>query len=210
MKTITTLGLALLLFTAGIQKAAAQSGPALLEEHFTENDRGWNLGEDRNVIRRIEDGKLYMECRKYLLPEGGGYWIKAPDFKLPASNYSISVTTRWLKNMKTDERYSPYGLIIGDYYFLIYGDGNRRLLKYNATDKKYETMVDWGEHSAINKKGSGDNKLEIRYQDGKAAFYSNGSLLFKKDAVIEEGTPVKLYIESSEVVTYDDLIVKAL
>ena len=187
---------------------AAQTGTVLLEEHFTENERGWNLGEDKDVIRKIEGGKLTLECRKYLTTKGG-YWLRLPDFKLPAS-FSVAVTTHWLKNMKTDDTYSPYGLILGDYYFLIYGDGNRRLLKYNTTEQKYETLVDWGEHSAINKKGTADNKLEIQYKDGKAAFYANGQMLYKKEAVIPEGTSVKLYLENSEMVSYDDLIVKNL
>jgi len=187
----------------------AQSGKILLEEHFVENDRGWNLGTDMDVVRTIEDGKLILECKKYLTNKGG-YWLKTPDLKLPANNFSVAFTTHWLKNMKTDETYSPYGVIIGDYYFLIYGDGNRRLLKYNTVDKKYETIVDWGGNSALKEKGSGDNRLEIQYKDGKAAFYANGQMLYKKDAIIPEGATVKLYLENSEMVSFDDLIVKTL
>ena len=133
-----------------------------------------------------------------------------PDFKLPASNYSISFTTHWVKNMKTDDSYSPYGMILGEYYFLVYGDGERRLLRYNTVDKKYETIVDWGAQSVINKRGSGDNKWEIQYKDGKAAFYANGNMLYKKEVAIPEGTTVKLYVEKSEVVEFDDLVVKGL
>ena len=186
----------------------AQSGKVLIEEHFVENDRGWNLGDDKDVVRKIEGGKMILECKKYLSTKGG-YWIKLPDFKLPPT-FSVSVTTHWIKNMKTDGTYSPYGLILGDYFFLIYGDGDRRLLKFNATDQKYETIVDWGANSAINKGGSADNKLEVRYKEGKAAFYSNGQMLFKKEAIIPEGSSVKLYVENSEMVTFDDLIVTGL
>ena len=200
----------LILFLMPLANAMGQSGSVLLEEHFTENDRGWNLGDDNDVTRKIENGKMILEAKKYLNGKGGGYWIKAPDFKLPANNYSVSFTTHWIKNMKTDDRYSPYGMILGDYYFLVYADGERRLLKYNTTEKKYETLVDWGEQSVIMKKGEGDNKWEIRYQDGKATFYANGNMLYKKDASIPEGTFVKLYIENSEMVEFDDLVVKAL
>lgn len=201
---------ALVLLIMPICKVVAQSDRVLLEEYFDENDRGWNLGSDNNVVRKIEGGKFILECKKYLNPTGGGYWIKVPDFKLPANNYSIAVTTHWIKNMKTTDTYSPYGLILGDYYFLIYGDGNRRLLRYNTVDKKYETIVDWGAASALNKKGDGDNILEIKYKDGKAAFYANGQMLYKKDVIITEGASVKLYIESSEVVSFDDLMIKAM
>ncbi|MBL7766381.1 MAG: trypsin-like peptidase domain-containing protein [Chitinophagaceae bacterium] len=190
-----------------------QIGTIQLWEKFSENDRGWNLGSDNNVIRSIENGKMKLECKKYEMYNGtfkgkGGYWIRLPDLKLPSNNYSVSVTTRWIKNMKTNDTYSPYGLILGDYYFLIYADGDRRLLKFNTVDKKYETIVNWGVSSAINKKGSADNKLEIRVTDGKAAFYANGQMLFKKEVSIPDATSVKLYVENSEVVTFDDLIVK--
>ena len=131
-----------------------------------------------------------------------------PDFKLPETNYSVSVNTHWIKNMSDDDRYSPYGLMLGEYYFFIYADGNRRLLKYNSIDKTYETIVDWGTHTAIKEKG--DNRLEIQYKDGKAAFYSNGEMLFRKEISIPEGTYLKLYIEKSEMVSYDDIIVKGL
>ncbi len=197
-----------LLCACSILKASAQEGKILVEEHFVENDRGWNLGDDNNVARTMKDGKLTLECKK--LEKGGGYWIKMPDFKLPASNYSISFTTHWVKNMKTDDSYSPYGMILGEYYFLVYGDGERRLLRYNTVDKKYETIVDWGAQSVINKRGSGDNKWEIQYKDGKAAFYANGNMLYKKEVAIPEGTTVKLYVEKSEVVEFDDLVVKGL
>lgn len=205
--TARLLGLWLLLMP--LSNIVAQTGKVLVEEHFNENDRGWNLGTDRDVVRKIEGGKFILECKKYLTTKGG-YWIKVPDLILPANNFSIAVTTHWIKNMKTDGAYSPYGIIIGDYYFLIYGDGNRRLLKYNSIDKKYETIVDWGENSSLIKKDNGDNKLEIQYRDGKAAFYANGQMLFKKDVIITEGTSAKLYIENSEVVSFDDLIVKVL
>ncbi len=191
-------------------KSAGQSGKVLVEEHFVENDRGWNLSDDNNVVRKIENGKMVLECKKYLTGKGGGYWIKLPDFKLPANNYSVSYTTHWVKNMKTDDSYSPYGVILGDYYFLTYADGERRLLKLDPVTKKYETIVDWGVQSVINKKDNGDNKWEIRVQDGKAAFYANGNMLYKKDAVIPEGTSVKLYIENSEMVQFDDVVVKSL
>ncbi len=186
----------------------AQMQKVILEDHFDENDRGWNLGSDKDVVRTIEGGKLIMECKKYLTSKGG-YWIKVPDLELPRGNFSIAVTTHWIKNMKTDDTYSPYGIIIGDYYFLIYGDGNRRLLKYNTIDKKYEVIVDWGQHSALNRKDKGDNQLQIVYKDGKAAFYANGQMLFKKDVILPEGTSPKLYIENSEMVSFDDLIVKS-
>jgi len=198
----------LLLFVAPFTKASAQSGRVLVEEHFTENERGWNLGEDNNVVRSMKDGKMVIECKKYLTGKGGGYWIRMPDYKLPANNYSVSFSTHWVKNMKTDDSYSPYGMILGDYYFLTYADGERRLLKYNTVDKKYETIVDWGVQSVINKKGN--NTGEIRYQDGKASFYANGNMLYKKEATIPEGTSVKLYIENSEMVEFDDLVVKSL
>jgi hypothetical protein len=201
--------LALCLLTIPLSKVVAQTEKVLVEEHFVENDRGWNLGSDNDVVRKIEEGKLILECKKYLTTKGG-YWIKVPDVTLPENNFSISVTTHWIKNMKTDDSYSPYGIIAGDYYFLIYGDGNRRLLKYNIIEKKYEVIVDWGESSALNKKDVGDNKLEIQYKDGKAAFYANGEMLYKKEAIIKEGTPVKLYVENSEVVSFDNLIIKIL
>ena len=204
---ISTRLLALCLLMMPLSKGVAQMGKVLVEEHFDENDRGWSLGSDNDVVRKIEGGKFILECKKYLTNKGG-FWIKVPDLKLPANNFSISVTTHWIKNMKTDDSYSSYGILVGDYYFLIYGDGNRRLLKYNSIDKKYETIVDWGENSALNKKDNGDNKLEIQYKDGKGAFYANGQMLYKKDVTITEGTLVKLYIENSEVVSFDDLIVK--
>ncbi|MEP7165870.1 MAG: hypothetical protein ABI741_14305 [Ferruginibacter sp.] len=192
-----------------LSKVVAQTEQVLVEEHFVENDRGWNLGSDYDVVRKIEGGKFILESKKYLTNKGG-YWIKVPDLKLPANNFSISVTTHWIKNMKTDDSYSPYGIIVGDYYFLIYADGNRRLLKYNTIDKKYEVIVDWGENSALNKKDNADNKLEIQYKDGKGAFYANGEMLYKKDITIPEGSSAKLYIENSEVVSFDDLIIKVL
>ncbi len=208
MKISTGL-LALCLLTMPSSKIIAQSGKILVEDHFVENDRGWNLGSDHDVVRKIEDGKFVLECKKYLTT-GGGYWVKVPDLVLPGNNFSISVTTHWIKNMKTDDRYSPYGMIVGDYYFLIYGDGNRRLLKYNSIDKKYETIVDWGVNSTLYKRDNGENRLEIQYTDGKAAFYANGEMLFKKEVTITEGASAKLYVESSEVVSFDDLIVKVL
>ncbi len=200
----------LLLFMLPVASTLAQSGKVLLEEHFLENDRGWNLGEDNNVVRKIENGKMILECKKYLLEKGGGYWIKCPDFKLPPTNYSVSVTTKWIKNVKEEGKYNPYGIILGDYYFMMYADGDRRLLKYNTVEKKYETIVDWGVQSAINKKGDKTNTWEIRYQDGKAAFYANGNMMYKKEIEIPENTSVKLYIENSEMVEFDDLIVKNL
>ena len=208
MKLITKLFVCLLLVVP-VLKTIAQSEKVLMEEHFNENANGWNLGDDKDVVRKIEDGKMIMECKKYLT-NGGGYWIKAPDVTLPATNFSVAVTTHWIKNMKTDDSYSPYGIIISDYYFLIYGDGNRRMLKYNSLEKKYETIVDWGESSVIHKRADGDNKLEVKYQNGKAAFYVNGQMMYKKDAEIDEGSSVKLYIENSEMVAFDDLIVKKL
>ena len=187
----------------------------LVEEHFVENDKGWNLGEDKDVKRSIENGRLVMESKKYTIENGvhkskGGYWIKMPESKLPADNYSITFTTRWKKNMKNDEKYSPYGMILGDYYFLVYADGDRRLLKWDTTAKKYETIVDWGVQAAINKKDLADNNWEIRYQDGKAAFYGNGNMLYKKEILIPKDTYIKLYVENSEVVAFDDIVVKKL
>ena len=208
MKPAIHLLLAVMLLMP-FSKAAGQAGKTLLEEHFVENERGWNLGDDKDVVRRIEDGKLILECKKYLTTKGG-YWIKVPDFKLPATNYSVAITTHWIKNMKTDETYSPYGVILGDYFFLLYGDGNRRLLRLDPTDNKYVTIVDWGENAAIKKKGAGDNRIEIQYRDGKVGFYSNGELIYKKEATIPDATPIKLYVENSEVVSFDDLVVKAL
>ncbi len=193
-----------------MSKIQAQTGKILVEEHFVENDRGWNLGEDNNVVRTINDGKLVLECKKYLTGKGGGYWIKLPDFKLPHNNFSISLTTRWIKNMKDNDAYNPYGIILGDYYFLVYGDGERRLLKYNTVEKKYEPIVDWGVQSVIHKKGEADNVWEIRFHDGKAAFYANGQMLYKKEITLPTDCTVKLYIENSEMVAYDDLIVKEL
>lgn len=204
-----TIQLFALLFMFPFSIVLAQTGKVIVEDHFDENDRGWNLGSDNDVIRKIEGGKFILECKKYLSTKGG-YWIKVPDLKLPKNNFSISVTTHWIKNMKTDDSYSPYGIILGDYYFLIYGDGNRRLLKYNTIDKKYETIVDWGENSALNIRDLGDNKLEIQYKDGKASFYANGQMLFKKEISITEGISAKLYIENSEMVSFDDLLVKIL
>ncbi len=202
---------ALLMLSIPASQAIAQSGKILLEEHFVENDRGWNLGEDNNVIRKIQDGKMVLESRKHLTEKGsGGYWIRLPDYKLPANNFSVTFTTRWVKNAKTDDSYSPYGMILGDYYFLVYADGERRLLKYNTVDKKYETIVDWGIQSVINKKGTADNKWEIQYKDGKAAFYANGNMLYKKEVTIPENTSIKLYIENSEMVEFDDVVVKGL
>ena len=205
--------LLILFFIIPLSKSFAQSsepkasGTYLLEERFVENDRGWNLGDDNNVKRSIENGKLTIECKK---TAGGGYWIKCPDFKLPATNYSVSVNTTWIKNQMDGETYSPYGLILGDYYFLIYADGDRRLLKYDAIEKKYEPIVDWGVNSALNKYTDGDNKLEIQYKDGRAALFANGEMLFRKELSFPEGTTVKLYIEKTEVVSYDDLVVKML
>ncbi|MBK7761956.1 MAG: hypothetical protein IPI46_01105 [Bacteroidetes bacterium] len=207
MKKYYRLFTFLILFPFSI--VCAQSGKVLVEDHFDENERGWNLGSDHDVVRKIEGGKFILECKKYLSTKGG-YWIKVPDLKLPGNNFSISITTHWIKNMKTDDTYSPYGIIIGDYYFLIYGDGNRRLLKYNSIEKKHETIVDWGENSAIKTRDLGDNKLEILYKDGKAAFYANGEMLFKKEITITEGISAKLYIENSEMVSFDDLLVKIL
>jgi hypothetical protein len=201
--------LPLFVFQLTAIKVLAQSDQILAEEHFAENDRGWNLGFDMGVDRKIEDGKLVLDCKKYLAG-GGGYWIKMPDLKLPADGYSISFTTHWIKNAKEDDSYSPYGMILGDYYFLIYGDGERRLLKYNTEEKKYEILVDWNQSSSILQRDEGDNLLEIQYKDGKAAFYANGQMLYKKEVAIPEGTVVKLYIENSEVVAYDDLVVKML
>src|SRR5436190_20990232 len=109
MKTTTAL-LAVLVLLLPSSKILAQETKILAEDHFVENDRGWNLGEDLNVVRKIEDGKMTLECKKYLAG-GGGYWIKMPDVKLPANNFSVSVTTHWIKNMKTDDTFSPYGLI---------------------------------------------------------------------------------------------------
>ena len=191
-------------------RSVGQSSKILVEEHFVENDRGWNLGEDNNVVRKIENGKMILECKKYQTGKGGGYWIRLPDFKLPANNYSVTFTTHWVKNVKPNDTYNPYGMILGDYYFLAYGDGERRLLKYDTAAKKYETIVDWGAQSVINKRDNGDNKWEIRYQDGKAAFYANGNMLYKKEVKIPEGTSVKLYIENSEMVEFDDLVVRSL
>lgn len=201
-----TVSLLILFLIIPFSKIQAQKEKILLEEHFVENERGWTLGDDDNVVRKIEKGKLTIESKKY---SGGGFWIKLPDFKLPANNYSIAVTTSWLKN-KAPNDFAPYGLIIGDYYFLIYANGDRRLLKYNSADNKYETIVDWSVTTVIHKLRTGDNRLEITYSDGKIAFYANGQMLYKKDAVIPEGTLVKLYIEKSEVVSFDDLIIKAL
>lgn len=79
-----------LLVAGSFSKSAGQSGKVLVEEHFVENDRGWNLSDDNNVVRKIENGKMVLECKKYLTGKGGGYWIKLPDFKLPANNYSVS------------------------------------------------------------------------------------------------------------------------
>ncbi|MCD6012748.1 MAG: hypothetical protein K0Q79_2610 [Flavipsychrobacter sp.] len=199
----------LFLFVLPVSGIRAQSGKVLLEEHFQENDRGWNLGETNNVIRKIENGKMILECQKYLTGKGGGYWIKLPDFKLPPTSYSITYNTKWIKNVKEEGKYNPYGVILGDYYFLSYADGDRRLLKYDTVAKKYETIVDWGVQTVINKKGD-PNKWEIRYQDGKAAFYANGNMLFKKEITIPEGTSIKLYIENSEMVEFDDIVVKNL
>lgn len=203
----------LILLTSNI--ADAQSGSIIAEEHFVENDKGWNLGTDNDVVRKIENGKLLLECKKYTIENGvhkskGGYWLKMPESKLPSNNFSITFTTRWKKNMKSDDAYSPYGIKLGDFYFLVYGDGERRLLKWDTLAKKYETIVDWGVQSVINKKDIADNKWEIRYQDGKAAFYANGSMLYKKEIYLPANTYVKLYIENSEVVEFDDIIVKNL
>ncbi len=201
--------LAMVFLLAPVTSTHAQSGKVLVEEHFKENDRGWNLGEDNNVVRKIENGRLVMEAKKYLTGKGGGYWIKMPDYKLPSNNFSLSYTTRWIKNMKTDNSYSPYGVILGDYYFLLYADGDRRLLKYNSAEKKYETLVDWNEQAIINKKGTADNKWEITYQNGQATFYANGQMMYKKDVTLPADCPVKLYIENSEVVEFDDIVVKS-
>lgn len=192
-----------------------QAQNILVEEHFVENDKGWNLGEDKDVVRSIDNGRLVMEGKKYTFENGvfkgkGGYWLKMPESKLPADNYVISFTTRWKGNKRNDDKYSPYGVILGDYYFLVYADGDRRLLKWDTSGKKYETIVDWGVQSVINKKDLADNKWEIRYQDGKAAFYCNGNMLYKKEIYIPMGSFVKLYIENSETVAFDDVIVKKL
>ncbi len=181
----------------------------LLEERFNENDRGWNLGDDKDVVRKIENGKFILECNKYLTNKGG-YWIRVPDFTLPATNYSISVTTEWIGNKRNDGAYNAYGFILADYYFMVYADGDRRLLKWNAEEKKYETLVDWSESSAIKKYAEGENKWEITYKDGKAGFYANGQMLYKKEIVIPEGTYIKLYVENSERIKFDNIIVKSL
>ena len=191
-----------------ILKASAQEGRILVEEHFVGNSRGWTVGEDNDFVRTMKDGRLTLECKK--LEKGGGCSIKLPDFKLPAGNYSISFTTRWVKNLKKENTYSPYGIIVGAYYFLAYGDGDRRLLRYNGFDGKYETIVDWGVQSAIHKRGSEDNKWEIQYKDGKAAYYANGNLLYKKEFNIPEEAAVKLFVDKSEMVEFDDLVVKSL
>ncbi len=185
--------------------SAFVGGKVLFEDHFNENENGWELGSKESADLEIKNGKLFMECKKF--PAGGGYWFKVPDLKLPLSGFKMKCTTKWLRNKLQNDTYSPYGFIIDNYYFLVYADGERRLLFYNKDTKAYETIVDWGEASAIKTTTTGENTFEIVYADGKAAFYCNGEMLYKKPVTFVEGESLKLYIEKSEVVEFDDLIV---
>ncbi len=96
MKISTSL-LALCLLMMPASKVVAQTGKVLVEDHFDENDRGWNLGSDNDVVRKIEGGKFILECKKYLTNKGG-YWIKVPDLKLPANNFSVSALCKKIIN----------------------------------------------------------------------------------------------------------------
>ncbi|MCX6181295.1 MAG: hypothetical protein NT150_05170 [Bacteroidetes bacterium] len=182
-------------------------GSIIFEDHFNENENGWDLGEKESANITIKNGKLLFECKKYLTNKGG-YWVKTPDLNLPESGFTAKCTTKWIKNRLTDENYSPYGFIIGSYYFLVYADGERRLLFYNSDAKQYETIVDWGKNSAIKTKDSGENQFEISYREGKVSLYCNGEMLFKKPMNFsKDGEHLKLYTENSEVIEFDDLVV---
>jgi|GEM_PF-6321007 hypothetical protein len=195
-----------LLLIICLHDASAQN--VLMEEHFNENENGWSLGENEWSVSAIKNGKLYLECKGYLKPAGGTAWLTAPDLLLPAAGFSVTCKTRWVKNRKTDGSFNPYGFVIGGYYFLAYADGNRRLLFYNTTEKKYEVIVDWGKSPFIRK--DSENTFEIVYRDGKAAFYCNGEMLFKKSVPFTDPDKLRLrlYVENSEIVEFDDLIVK--
>lgn len=185
--------------------SAVISGTVLFDDDFSENGNGWAVGETESAIIQMQGGKLYFECKGYL-SNGGGAWIKVPDLKLPTSGFTMKCTTKWVKNRLTDDNYSPYGFIVGPYYFLVYADGERRLLSYDKVAKKYTTIVDWGNAYSIKRTTTGENKFEIVYRDGRAAFYCNGEMLFKKPITLtEEDNRLKLYTEKSEVVEFDDL-----
>ena len=94
---ISTQLLALCLLMMPLSNVVAQTATVLVEDHSNENDRGWNLGSDYDVVRKIEGGKFILECKKYLTNKGG-YWIKVPDFKLPGNNFSISTNDKQRKN----------------------------------------------------------------------------------------------------------------
>lgn len=202
MKKIFLICLSVItLFTSAIV-----GGTIIFEDHFNENENGWDLGQKESANILIKDGKLFFECKKYL-GNGGGYWVKAPDLSLPETGFTVKCNTKWVKNHLENDTYSPYGFIIANYYFLIYADGERRLLFYNTETKSYETIVDWGSSTAIKTTTTGENQFEIVYKDGKVSFYCNGEMLYKKPINFKDGERLKLYTEKSEVVEFDDLIV---
>ncbi len=186
--------------------SAVTTSTIIFEDHFVENENGWSLGTDDWCTSKITNGKLYYEGTAYIKNEGGSTWLTVPDLKLPMTGFTVKCNTKWVKHTEKDDTYYGYGFAIGEYYFLLYGYGDRRLLFYNTTEEKYETIVDWGETTFV-KKYTEANDIKIVYKDGKAAFYCNGEMLYKKEIKITEADKLKIYVEESEAVEFDDLIV---
>ncbi|HXH19707.1 MAG TPA: WG repeat-containing protein [Chitinophagales bacterium] len=177
----------------------------LFEEHFDDNAKGWLTGEDQWATRKFKNGKYYMECKAYLLPNSGTAWSTVPGLTIPNDNFSIQCRTEWIKNKNTNGYYHSYGFQVGNYRFEIYGNGDRRLMYWDG--EKDNVVVDYtGAKPSLFTKEKGVIDVKIEVQNGNAKMYGNDQLMLEKKIGSTKGQ-LQLRVSHSEVVTYDDLIV---